>query len=156
MALLPLASLGEIHGYRRVYLAGVTLFTVASIGCVMAGSFGWLTAARIVQGFGAAGLMSVNAALLRYTVPQAKLGAAIGMNDLVVASAGTVGPTLGGLILVVADWPWLFAINLPLGAAVVAMRWSCLPDSDRAERRFDRSEEHTSELQSLMRISYAV
>src|SRR3546814_17528598 len=98
MALLPLASLGEIHGYRRVYLAGVTLFTVASIGCVLAGSFGWLTAARIVQGFGPAGLMSVNAALLRYNVPPAELGAAHGLNALGVAGASPVGPTTGGLI----------------------------------------------------------
>src|SRR3546814_15253606 len=59
------------------------------------------------------------------------------MTEVVVASAATVGPTLGGLILAVADWPWLFAINLPLGAAVVAMGWRCLPDSARAERRFD-------------------
>lgn len=137
MALLPLASLGEIRGYRRVYLGGVALFTVASIGCVMAGSFGQLTAARILQGLGAAGLMGVNAALLRYTVPQARLGAAIGVNALVVAAASTVGPTLGGFILSVADWPWLFAINLPLGAAVVAMGWRSLPDNDRADRRFD-------------------
>jgi len=137
MALLPLASLGEIHGYRRVYLAGVALFTVASIGCVLAGSFGQLTAARIVQGLGAAGLMGVNAALLRYTVPQARLGAAIGLNALVVAGAATVGPTLGGFILSLADWPWLFAINLPLGAVVVAMGWRSLPDNERADRRFD-------------------
>lgn len=137
VTLLPLATLGEIHGYRRVYLAGVALFTLASIGCVTAGSFGHLTAARIVQGLGAAGLMSVNAALLRYTVPQARFGAAIGLNALTVASAATIGPTLGGLILSVADWRWLFAINLPLGVAVVAMGWRSLPDSDRADRRFD-------------------
>src|SRR3546814_16048528 len=119
MALLPLASLGEIHGYRRVYLAGVTLFTVASIGCVMAGSFGWLTAARIVQGFGAAGLMSVNAALLRYTVPHDKLGAALGMNALVVAEAATAGTTPGGLLTPAPASPGLFALNHPLGAAGV-------------------------------------
>lgn len=137
MALLPLASLGEIVGYRRVYLAGVTLFVVAAIACALAGSLLELTIARIVQGFGAAGLMGVNAALLRYTVPKARFGAAIGINAMVVASAATIGPTVGGFILAVADWPWLFAIHLPLGAIVLAMGWRSLPDSDRAGRRFD-------------------
>ncbi|GHD43990.1 MFS transporter [Thalassobaculum fulvum] len=137
MSLLPLASLGEIVGYRRVYLAGVSLFTVAAVGCAFAGSLGELTAIRIVQGLGAAGLMGVNAALLRYTVPKARFGTAIGVNAMVVASSATVGPTIGGLILSVVDWPWLFAIHLPLGAIVVAMGWFTLPDSDRASRRFD-------------------
>ncbi len=78
ITLLPFAALGEIYSYRRVYLLGVSLFTLASIACVFARSLEALTIARIIQGFGAAGLMSVNAALLRYTVPQAKLGTAIG------------------------------------------------------------------------------
>ncbi|MEQ9332955.1 MFS transporter [Thalassobaculum sp.] len=135
--LLPFASLGEIYGYRRVYLAGVSLFAVAALGCALAGSLAELTAARIVQGLGAGGLMSVNAALLRYIVPKDRFGAAIGVNALVVAAAATVGPTLGGFVLAVADWPWLYAMHLPVGAAVVAMGWFSLPDSDRAGRRFD-------------------
>jgi len=65
VALLPLASLGEIFGYRRVYLGGIALFTLASVGCVMSDSLATLTTARVVQGLGAAGLMSVNTAVLR-------------------------------------------------------------------------------------------
>jgi len=137
MTLLPFASLGEIHGYRKVYLAGVAVFTIASLGCVFSRSLEMLTAARIIQGFGAAGLMSVNTALLRYVVPKEKLGSAIGLNALVVAAASTIGPTLAGFILSVLDWPWLFAINLPLGILAVAMGWRSLPDSDLADRRFD-------------------
>ncbi|HVW56764.1 MAG TPA: MFS transporter [Rhizobiaceae bacterium] len=137
MTLLPFASLGEIHGYRKIYLAGVAVFTLASFGCVLSRSLEMLTAARIVQGFGAAGLMSVNTALLRYVVPKEKLGSAIGLNALVVAAASTIGPTLAGFMLSVLNWPWLFAINLPLGILAIAMGWSSLPDSDLADRRFD-------------------
>jgi DHA2 family multidrug resistance protein-like MFS transporter len=137
VSLLPLASLGEIHGYRRVYLAGVSLFTVASLACALSGSLTSLTAARIVQGLGAAGLMSVNTALLRYVVPKDRFGTAIGINALCVATAATFGPALAGLILTWATWPWLFAINIPLGIVAVTMGWFALPASDRAERRFD-------------------
>jgi DHA2 family multidrug resistance protein-like MFS transporter len=65
ISLLPLASLGEIIGYRRVYMAGLLLFTVASLFCALSHTLLLLTVARIVQGFGAAGIMSVNAALAR-------------------------------------------------------------------------------------------
>src|SRR5690348_14520355 len=69
ISLLPLASLGEIVGYRRVYLAGLSLFTIASLGCALSHSLPALTAARVIQGFGAAGIMSVNSALVRYIYP---------------------------------------------------------------------------------------
>src|SRR5246127_1475987 len=74
ISLLPLASLGEIIGYRRVYLAGLVLFTIASLLCALAHTLVLLTAARIIQGFGAAGIMSVNMALVRYIYPRAMLG----------------------------------------------------------------------------------
>ena len=137
MGLLPFASLGEIHGYRRIYLTGIALFTAASLGCALSGSLTTLTAARVVQGIGAAALMSCNAAMLRYIMPKAMLGTAIGINAFCVGTAATVGPTLSGIILSYADWPWLFAINLPLGLAAFAMAARFLPASDLADRRFD-------------------
>ncbi|WP_245410159.1 MFS transporter [Falsochrobactrum shanghaiense] len=137
ISLLPFAALGEIYSYRRVYLLGVSLFTLASIACAFSGSLEMLTAARIIQGFGAAGLMSVNTALLRYTVPQAKFGTAIGLNALFVAFSASVGPTLAGFVLHVASWPWLFVINIPLGVLTVAMGLKSLPDNERSSRRFD-------------------
>ncbi len=137
VALLPLASLGEIIGYRRVYLGGIALFTLASVGCVLSRDLTALTVSRIIQGFGAAGLMSVNAAVLRYTVPARRFGAAIGGVSLVVAVAATFGPVLAGLILGFLSWPWLFAINIPLGLATLALGFPSLPDSDRAAHRFD-------------------
>src|SRR5215475_2106940 len=77
ISLLPLSSLGEIIGYRRVYLAGLLLFTLASLFCALAHTLMLLTVARIVQGFGAAGIMSVNAALVRFTYPRDHLGRGI-------------------------------------------------------------------------------
>jgi DHA2 family multidrug resistance protein-like MFS transporter len=135
--LLPFASLGEIYGYRRIYLFGVLLFTVSSLGCALSGSLELLTASRIVQGIGASGLMSVNAALLRYIVPKAKFGTAIGLNALVVGAGSTIGPTLAGAILAALSWPWLFIINLPLGVVAVVMGVRSLPDNDLADRSFD-------------------
>jgi DHA2 family multidrug resistance protein-like MFS transporter len=137
VTLLPFANLGESYGYLRVYLAGVSLFTIASVGCAFADSLGALTAARIVQGIGGAGLMSVNTALVRYIVPKARFGAAVGFNALGVSAAATIGPTLAGFILSLASWPWLFAINVPLGITAVTMGLFSLPQSDRSARRFD-------------------
>ncbi|WP_199178566.1 MFS transporter [Acidimangrovimonas sediminis] len=137
MTLMPLASLGEIYGYRRIYLGGITLFTIASVGCVMADSLTTLTIARVLQGLGAAGLMSVNTAVLRYTVPKAKFGTALGYNALIVAVAATAGPAFAGAMLSHLSWPWLFAINIPLGLLTIAVGLRSLPHSDRARHPFD-------------------
>lgn len=137
VALLPLATLGEIVTFRTVYLTGIVLFTVASAGCVLADSLTSLTIARIVQGLGAAGMMSVNTALLRHIIPREKFGAAIGINALVVGVSATVGPAVAGLALAVVDWRWLFAFNIPLGIITLALGIPSLPDSPRAKQRFD-------------------
>ncbi len=125
--LLPLAMLGDLVGYRRIYLLGLALFTVASLGCAMAGSLPALVAARAVQGMGAAGLMAVNSALVRLVYPRRLLGRGIAINSMVVASASVAGPSIAAAILSVAPWPWLFAINLPLGAFVVWLGYRTLP-----------------------------
>src|SRR6202142_1480989 len=90
ISLLPLASLGEIIGYRLVYIAGLALFTLASLFCVLAHTLTLLTIARILQGFGAAGIMSVNMALVRHIYPRAQLGRGIGINAMVVAVSAAV------------------------------------------------------------------
>lgn len=119
MALLPCAALGESLGYRRVFTAGVVLFTVASALCALSPSLPWLIASRFLQGLGGAAVMALGVALLRCIVPDHKLGAAIGWNALTVALSSAAGPTLGAVILSGASWPWLFAVNLPIGLAVV-------------------------------------
>jgi DHA2 family multidrug resistance protein-like MFS transporter len=125
--LLPCASLGERFGYRRVYLVGLVVFTVASLGCVLAPSLGLLAAARALQGLGAAGMMAVNAALVRLTYPMSVLGRGIALNSVVVATASVAGPTLAALVLSVASWPWLFIMQLPLGVLMFLLGRRALP-----------------------------
>jgi len=137
ISLLPLASLGEIIGYRRVYLAGLMLFTLASLLCTLSHTLLMLTGARIVQGFGAAGILSVNTALVRFIYPRALLGRGIGVNALVVAVSAAVGPTVAAAVLAVGTWPYLFAINIPIGIAALALGWRCLPHTIPASHRFD-------------------
>jgi DHA2 family multidrug resistance protein-like MFS transporter len=137
ISLLPLGSLGEIIGYRRVYLAGLVLFTLASLFCALSHTLLLLTVARIVQGFGAAGILSVNAALVRFTYPRAMLGRGIGVNALVVAVSAAVGPTVASIILAVGTWPYLFAINVPLGVVTLALGWRYLPHIAAASHAFD-------------------
>ena len=125
--LLPCAQLGDRVGYRRVYLLGLALFTVASLGCAVAPTLPLLAAARAVQGVGAAGMMAVNAALVRLTYPSKVLGRGIALNSVVVASASVAGPSIAAVVLSVASWPWLFVIQLPLGAALLYIGKRALP-----------------------------
>src|ERR1700675_5025870 len=137
ISLLPLASLGEIIGYRRVYLAGLLLFTLASLSCALAHTLLLLTLARIIQGFGAAGIMAVNMALVRYIYPRHLLGRGIGINAMVVAVSAAIGPTVAAAILAVGTWPYLFAVNIPIGLAALALGWRCLPHTMPASHAFD-------------------
>ncbi|HEX8755069.1 MAG TPA: MFS transporter [Steroidobacteraceae bacterium] len=135
IALLPLASVGEAIGYRRVSQAGLAVFTLASLACAFAPSLGVLCAARVVQGLGAAGIMSVNAALVRFTYPQQMLGRAIGINAFVIATSAAIGPTIASAVLAVAQWRWLFAINVPIGVVAITIAICALPATERAPRR---------------------
>lgn len=137
IALLPLASLGEIVGYRRISQAGLVVFTLASLACSLAGSLFELSLARVVQGFGAAGIMSVNAALVRFTYPGHMLGRAIGINALVVATAAALGPTIAAGVLHVGHWRWLFALNVPIGIVAAIIASFALPYSERSRRRLN-------------------
>lgn len=137
MLLLPVASLGEILGYRRVYSVGLVLFVAASIACTFAGSLTWLAAARFAQGFGAAAIMGINGALVRFTYPKARLGRGIGLNALVVAISAAAGPSIAAIVLALGSWRWLFAINVPFGLASLAIGLAALPTPPRQHRRFD-------------------
>lgn len=139
VALLPLSSLGDIRGYRPIYLAGLAVFTMASLLCAMSDSLLTLTLARAVQGFGAAGIMSVNTALIRFIYPRHLLGRGLGIGALVVAIASAIGPTVASAILLVGHWPLLFAINVPLGVLAFFVAMRALPHTPRAGHRFDRS-----------------
>jgi DHA2 family multidrug resistance protein-like MFS transporter len=126
-SLLPFAALGDRVGPRRVYLGGVVAFTAASLLCAVAPSLVTLALARALQGIGAGALMSVNIALIRAIYPAEQLGRGVGINALVVGVSFAVGPTIASLVLAVADWPWLFGINVPLGLVAFGFGVQALP-----------------------------
>lgn len=137
ITLLPLASLGEHLGFRRIYLTGLVLFTAGSLACTLSHSLAALVAARTAQGFGAAGIMSVNGALVRFTYPRALLGSGVGLNALVVSIAAALGPTIASAILAVGPWEWLFAINVPIGILNLVIATRSLPRSPLSDAPFD-------------------
>ncbi|GAC1306986.1 MAG: hypothetical protein NVSMB21_10380 [Vulcanimicrobiaceae bacterium] len=137
MLLIPFASLGDVVGYRKVYTVGIAVFTLGSFGCALATSLAVLVAWRIVQGIGAAALMSIAPALLRSIFPAAMLGTAVGISALTVASSSAAGPALGGFVLSIAAWPWIFAINVPLGVFDTVFALRVLPRTPGTGERFD-------------------
>lgn len=136
VALLPAAALGERLGYRPVFTSGVWLFIAASVLSACAPSLSWLVAARALQGLGGAAILALGVPLLRFSVPPRRLGAAIGWNALTVALASSAGPGVGALILSQAEWPWIFAANVPLGVAVL-MACRQLPRTPSGSQRLD-------------------
>lgn len=134
--LLPLARLGEILGYRRVYLTGLAVFTLASLVCALSSSLDMLIAARVLQGMGAAGIMSVNIALVRFIFPASRLGRAVGRVAIVVGVSSAAGPTIAGAILSVTSWQALFLINVPVGLLALLAGSRTLPDTPTSNRPF--------------------
>lgn len=136
MTLLPCAALGESLGYRRVYIMGIALFTAASVLCALSPSLPWLVTARFLQGLGGSAIMSLGMAMMRHVVPRSRLGAAIGLNALIIGLAAGAGPAIGAVILSILPWPWLFAMNLPLGAMALSAG-RALPHTPGSGRRLD-------------------
>ena len=136
MVLLPCAALGESLGHRRVFRAGVVIFILASGLCALSPSMPWLIAARFLQGFGGAALMALGLALLRFVVPDHQVAAAISWTAMVVALTSAAGPALGAAILSAASWPWLFAVNVPVGVFVL-LAARALPDVKGSARPLD-------------------
>lgn len=139
MSLLSLSFLGDMIGYRRIYQAGLVLFTCTSLFCALSDSLTMLTVARILQGFGGAALMSVNTALIRIIYPQRLLGRGMGINSLIVAVSSAAGPTVAAAILSVTSWEWLFLINIPVGIVALFLALRFLPDNQQKVQgqRFD-------------------
>lgn len=136
-SLLPLGALGDIVGHQRIYLGGVLLFTLASLACACAWSLPSLLVARALQGLGASATMAVNTALIRFVYPNRMLGRGFGHNAMVVATAFTLGPSIASAILAIGSWPWLFAINVPLGIISLLIGIKTLPATPHAAHRFD-------------------
>ena len=127
--LLVGGSLGDIYGRRRIFVAGTVMFAGASAWCGLAPGIYWLIVARGVQGIGGALLVPGSLALISSTFCEEDRGRAIGTWSASTAVMGTIGPVLGGWLIGFGSWRWVFFMNLPLAAAVVAIAWWRIPES---------------------------
>jgi EmrB/QacA subfamily drug resistance transporter len=120
--------LGDLFGHRRLFLIGISLFTLASLACGLATSQAFLIAARSVQGVGGAIASAVSLSLMMtlFTEP-ADRAKAMGVFGFVAAGGGSIGVTLGGILTDSLDWHWIFLVNFPIGLAVVALSLRLLP-----------------------------
>src|SRR5437868_4885161 len=119
---------GDLFGHRRLFLAGISLFTLASLCCGLAGSQGFLVGARAVQGIGGAVASAVSLSLTMnlFTEP-AERAKAMGIFGFVAAGGGSIGVVLGGVLTDFLNWHWIFLVNVPIGALVVFLTLRLLP-----------------------------
>ena len=129
--LIPAGRLADQHGLVRFYLAGIAVFTVASLLCALSMSGPWLIGSRILQGVGAALIGATSPAIVTSVFPPDERGRALGINVMAVYIGLTVGGPLGGFIADSIGWRWIFLINLPIGALVLVWGWSMLPRGER-------------------------
>src|ERR671935_872440 len=121
--------LGDLFGHRRLFIYGITLFTVSSLACGLSGAQGVLVAARAVQGIGGAVASAVSLSLIMtlFTQP-AERAKAMGFFGFVASGGGTLGVLLGGVLTDSLSWHWIFLVNVPIGVVVCALCLRLLPD----------------------------
>ena len=122
-------AMGDVFGRRRMFLAGVTLFAIASAGCGLAANIQELEIARAVQGFGAAFLVPGSLSIISASFGEKQRGRAIGTWSGFTSIATAGGPVLGGWLIEHASWRWVFFINMPLAATVIALSFLRVPES---------------------------
>lgn len=122
-----MARLSDLYGRRLVYVLDVVLFAAGSLVVALAPSFTVILVGRSIQGFGAGGIFPVASAVIGDTFPPEKRGSALGLIGAVFGLAFLIGPLLGGVILSLASWQWLFLINIPVALFVIGMSIRLLP-----------------------------
>ena len=127
--LLVGGALGDRFGRRRIFTIGVALFVVASLGCALSSNIGWLIVARTVQGIGAAMLVPGSLALISAAYPPSERGGAIGTWSAFSAITAAIGPVIGGLLVDHYSWHWAFLVNLPIGAVLLFICATRVPES---------------------------
>ncbi len=125
--LLITGRLGDRYGPKRLYLVGLTVFTLSSLACGLTGSLPGLVAARVVQGLGASMMTPQTMAVITRTFPAARRGQAMALWGSVAGIATLVGPLLGGVLLDALDWRWIFFVNVPVGVIAFALAWRFVP-----------------------------
>jgi len=137
MTLLPFSALGDRIGHRRIYQYGQMVFVAATLLSFFANSLPFLVLVRGFQAVGAAGALSVSAALIREIYPTGQLGRGLAFNTVMAASFASAAPSVGGAILSVARWPWLFAALVPFGLFSILIGRRSLPDPVVHHSAFD-------------------
>jgi DHA2 family multidrug resistance protein-like MFS transporter len=137
MTLLPFSALGQRLGLRRAYYYGLSTYAGATVFCFFAHSLPYLVLVRALQALGCAAASSVSSAQIRNIYPLSRLGGGLSLNTVIAASAASLAPTLGGLILSVAPWPWLFALVAPFALLAVLIGRASLPETPRHEEPYD-------------------
>ena len=137
MAVLPFSALGNRIGLRRLYQIGQLTFLVSTILCFFARSLPFLLVVRAIQALGGAAALSVSSALIRGIYPAKQLGRGLGISNVVVSSGGAIAPTLGGLVLSAASWPWIFAAAAPLAVVSLLLGQRSLPEPDPHDEPYD-------------------
>ncbi|HET9419517.1 MAG TPA: DHA2 family efflux MFS transporter permease subunit [Nocardioides sp.] len=135
--LITAAAVGDRFGRRRLYAAGLALFTVASAACALAPDVGWLIAARAVQGAGAALVITLGLALLSAAFPAAKRGAAIGIFSAITGLSVASGPLVGGAVVEGISWEWIFWVNVPIGLIAIPLVLAKIKESHGPESALD-------------------
>ena len=136
MALLPFSAFGDLIGQNRLYRGGLILFSISTGLCLFVHNLPVLLVIRTLQALGAAAVLSVSSAIVRAIYPRHLLGRGLALNAIIGSSAAALAPTLGGLILKVAPWPWVFIIGAPLGICSLLLDRS-LPQSEPVKGRYD-------------------
>ncbi len=137
MTLLPFSALGQRLGLRRSYNYGLSMFAVATGFCFFAHSLFFLLLVRALQAIGCAAASSVSSAQIRNIYPLSRLGRGLSLNTVIAASASSLAPTVGGAILGIAPWPWLFAAVAPFALLAVLIGRTSLPETPRLEEPYD-------------------
>jgi EmrB/QacA subfamily drug resistance transporter len=127
--LITAGRLGDLRGQRKLFVAGVVVFTLASLACGLSPNPTALIAFRAVQGIGAALLMPQTMAIIIGTFPAERRGTALGIWGAVAGLATVAGPTLGGVLVTYASWRWIFIVNVPIGVLVLVMTFAFIPDT---------------------------
>ncbi len=129
--------LGDRFGPKRLYLTGLTVFTLASLWCGLTGSIEMLIAARVVQGFGASMMTPQTMAIITRIFPAHRRGAAMALWGATAGVATLVGPILGGVLVDALGWEWIFFINVPVGLAGFVLAVRLVPRLETHAHRFD-------------------
>ncbi|MDO9354333.1 MAG: MFS transporter, partial [Solirubrobacteraceae bacterium] len=137
VTMIAMAALGDRFGRRRVFLSGITVFTLASAVAAIAPSLELLVAARAIQGFGAAAILPLSLTLISEAVPPEKRSAAIGIWGGVSGLGIALGPFVGGAVVEGISWEWIFWINVPIGVVLIPLVLRAVPESKGPEGRLD-------------------